>query len=70
MTGGAYGPEGGIIATIVIVLSTAYLLLTKKIRPTLRMEELLAAPSPLRTLDSRLTILPSPQEDKGAGGLR
>jgi membrane protease YdiL (CAAX protease family) len=43
LTGGAYGPEGGVIATIVILIATVYVGLAKHIRPAREMEELAVA---------------------------
>lgn len=46
LTGGAYGPEGSVIATGVIILATGYLLFSKSIYTTKEMRDLVFGPAP------------------------
>ncbi len=46
LTGGNYGPEGSLLATVVIVAGTVYLLLSKRIYVSKEMRELVFAPMP------------------------
>ena len=47
LTGGAYGPEGSLLATVVIVAATVYLLLSKRIYVSREMRELVFGPAPV-----------------------
>jgi hypothetical protein len=54
ITGGAFGPEGGILTTIALIACTWYILKSKD----------LLAPEGIVTLDSVEDLLPSPQVEK------
>ncbi len=45
LTGGGYGPEGGVLTTVVVVLATVYLLLSKSIYTSKEMEALVFGPT-------------------------
>ena len=46
LTGGNYGPEGGVLATAVVLLATVYVLLSKRIYISKEMRELVLSPVP------------------------
>ena len=62
LTGSAYGPEGGLLCTIVVVGAGLFLFLSPSIRMSGRMKELVYAPSP-HTAEPELHISP----DRGPG---
>jgi len=64
MTGGEYGPEGGIWATGAILVATGYLALTKSIYITEEMKSLVLAPVvPVRS-EPPISIFPAPPQDE------
>jgi hypothetical protein len=67
-TGTEYGPEGGLLASGVIVAATLYLLLSKRIYTTEEMKALVFDPVPSHGPDQPATILApaSPEESKRA----
>ena len=58
ITGGVFGPEGGMLATLALVLCTWYILKSN----------MLIAPEGIITLDSVEDVLPPRQEQPGDGG--
>jgi len=56
LTGGDYGPEGGLLATGAILLGTAYLSFTKSIYTTEEMKALVFAPVASPWHDPPITI--------------
>jgi hypothetical protein len=65
LTGGDYGPEGGLLATGGILVATVYLSFTKSIYTSEEMKALVFAPVPSRWADPPITIFPAPP-DEGA----
>ena len=64
VTGAAYGPEGGVLATVVIVIATVYLSFSKSIYTTEDMKALVHDPVPPHGTDQPITILAAnPKED-------
>jgi membrane protease YdiL (CAAX protease family) len=63
LTGGDYGPEGGLLATIAILLGTVYLALTKRIYTTEEMKALVFAPSPSWSPDPSIAIFSTSPEE-------
>ncbi len=63
ITGGAYGPEGGLVATVVIVIATAYLALSKSIFAAEEMKALVATPLPSGASNEAISILPAPPQE-------
>jgi hypothetical protein len=57
ITGAEYGPEGGVLATVVIVLATLYLSFSKCIYTTEEMKALVDGPIPPPEPDQSMTIL-------------
>jgi uncharacterized protein len=57
LTGGDFGPEGGVFATIALIASTWYILKTPLLKP----------PEGIITLDSVEDILPKPPGEGNAG---
>jgi len=68
LTGAEYGPEGGLLATGVIVAATLYLLLSKRIYTSEEMKALVIDPVPSHGPDRPATILApaSPEDSKRA----
>ncbi|MGA2986998.1 MAG: type II CAAX endopeptidase family protein [Terriglobia bacterium] len=64
LTGGDYGPEGGLLATGAILLVTVYLSFTKSIYTSEEMKALVLAPVTARSPDPPITIFPAPPEDE------
>ncbi len=64
LSGGAYGPEGSLLSTGVIILGTVYLLLSKRIYVSKEMRELVLAPVP-QPPNSRQP--PAPPDASGHG---
>jgi membrane protease YdiL (CAAX protease family) len=66
LTGAEYGPEGGLLATGVIVAATVYLSLSKRIYTSEEMKALVFDPVPSRGRDRPAAILApaSPEEQK------
>ena len=65
LTGGSYGPEGGLLVTLVVVVGTIYLLLSKRIYTSKEMEALVAGPSSLEQSEPAENVAPAdPEEDK------
>jgi membrane protease YdiL (CAAX protease family) len=60
MTGGAYGPEGSLLATGAILLGTAYLSLAKSIYTSEEMKKLVFAPVTSSWPDPPMTIFSTP----------
>ena len=60
LTGGNYGPEGGLLATAPILLGTAYLTFAKSIYTTEEMKALVFAPVALPRHDAPITIFSAP----------
>jgi len=63
LTGSAYGPEGGLICTIVVVAAGAFLFLSPRIRMSGKMRELVYGSSPYDAANPALHISP----DHGPG---
>jgi membrane protease YdiL (CAAX protease family) len=59
LTGGAYGPEGGLLATVAIVAGTLYVLFTKRIYLTEEMRHLVFGPPAPDVALSSLGLAPS-----------
>jgi hypothetical protein len=66
LTGGQYGPEGGLPAMGVILIATVYLSFTKSIYTSEEMKALVFAPATSKWPDAPVTIFSSPPE----GGAR
>jgi hypothetical protein len=64
LTGGDYGPEGGLLATGAILVMTVYLSFTKSIYTSEEMKALVLAPVTSRWPDPPITIFPAPPEDE------
>jgi len=64
LTGGDYGPEGGLLATGAILLVTVYLSFTTSIYTSEEMKALVLAPVTARSPDPPITIFPAPPEDE------
>jgi hypothetical protein len=62
LTGAEYGPEGGLLATGVIVAATLYLSLSKRIYMSEEMKALVFAPVESSWPDPPITIFPGPPE--------
>jgi hypothetical protein len=62
LTGGTYGPEGGLLATIAILLVTLYLLFTKSIYTSEEMKALVFAPVASTWPERPITIFSVPPE--------
>jgi membrane protease YdiL (CAAX protease family) len=60
LTGGAYGPEGGLLATGAILLGTAYLSLAKSIYTTEEMKALVLSPVASLWPDPLITVFSAP----------
>jgi hypothetical protein len=56
LTGGAYGPEGGLLATGVIAAATVYLSLSKRIYISKEMRTLVFGPTPAEAVAE--TVVP------------
>src|SRR5262249_52558781 len=69
LTGGAYGPEGGIFATGVILMATVYLVFTKRFQTTAAMQRILSTPLPTAGHESSLTILTVESADEDRIGI-
>ena len=67
--GGAYGPEGGLLATVVIVIATAYLARSKGIHASEEMKRLVATPLPSKAPNEAASIFPATSEKKESGGV-
>jgi hypothetical protein len=63
LTGGAYGPEGGLLAMGAVVLSIAYLLLAKSIYTTEAMKTLVFASGKSPWPEPPITIFPPPSKE-------
>jgi hypothetical protein len=63
LTGGPYGPEGGLLAMGAILVVTAYLLFTKSIYMSAEMKALVFAPKS-KWLDQPITIFSAPPEEE------
>lgn len=64
LTGAEYGPEGGLLATGVIVLATVYVMSSKGIYTTEEMNALVSGPPPLPKPDEPLSIFATAAEDE------
>jgi hypothetical protein len=64
LTGGQYGPEGGLPTMGVILIATVYLSLTKSIYTSEDMKTLIFAPVKSKWPDAPVTIFSSPPEDE------
>jgi uncharacterized protein len=60
LTGGAYGPEGGLVATVVMVIATVYLAFSKRIHASEEMKALVATPLPSTERDEAISIFTAP----------
>ena len=69
ITGGAYGPEGGLLATVVIVFATAYLAFSKGIHASEEMKRLVATPLLSNAPNNATSIFPATSEKKESGGV-
>jgi len=63
LTGSAYGPEGGLLCTLVVVGTGLFLFLSPRIRMSGRMKELVYGPSPYAGATTELHI----SSDRGPG---
>ena len=63
LTGAAYGPEGGLLCTLVVVGAGLFLFLSSRIRMSGRMKELVYGPSPYAGATTELHI----SSDRGPG---
>ena len=57
VTGGAYGPEGGVLATGVILATTFYLLASRRIYITEEMKKLVSGPSRIDAVETQVISL-------------
>ena len=64
LTGGDYGPEGGLMATILILLATVYVTFSKRIYMTEEMKVLVLGPPPVPNTDQPIAIFPAASEDE------
>ena len=64
MTGGQYGPEGSLIATLTILVGTAYLFLAKSIYTSGDMKALVSAPVRPSWPDPPITIFSDPNRNE------
>jgi hypothetical protein len=64
LTGAAYGPEGSLLATGIIVLAIAYLTVSKRIYMSEEMSALVSGPPPLPPPDQLITLFPAASEDE------
>ena len=64
MTGGEYGPEGGVLVTGAILLVTVYVSFTKSIYTSDKMKALVFGPAISRTPDPPITIFSAPFEEE------
>ena len=64
VTGAEYGPEGGMVATLVIVAATGYLLFSKRIYTSEEMKNLVLGPLPARGPDRILSILATSSQEE------
>jgi hypothetical protein len=64
LTGGDYGPEGGLMATLIILLATVYVTLSKRIYTSEEMNALVFGPPPRPKTDQPVTIFPAASEDE------
>jgi len=67
LTGGPYGPEGGLVATGAILIATAYLLRTKSIYTSEEMKALVFASAAPPWPDRPITIFSAPPEENASG---
>jgi hypothetical protein len=66
LTGAEYGPEGGLMATIIILLATLYVTLSKRIYTSEEMNALVSGPPPLPKTDQPVRIFPAASEDESS----
>jgi hypothetical protein len=66
LTGSAYGPEGGLLCTIVVVGAGIFLFLSPRVRMSGKMKELVYGPSPYTAATPELHI--SPERGPGEEG--
>src|SRR5208282_4309884 len=64
LTGGDYGPEGGLLATGAILIVTLYLSLTKRIYTSEEMKALVLAPVTSNWPDPPITIFSAPRAEE------
>lgn len=64
LTGGEYGPEGGLVATGAILAGTAYISLSKRIYTTEEMSALVFSPAKPGRPDPPITIFPDHPQDQ------
>ena len=64
LTGGDYGPEGGLLAMGAILIVTVYLSFTKSIYTSEEMKALVFAPVTSRWPEPPITIFPAPREEE------
>jgi CAAX protease family protein len=65
LSGGAYGPEGGLVAGVVIILGTGYLALTKSIYITQEMKELVSTAPQRPAGSAQAEADPLPETSRG-----
>jgi membrane protease YdiL (CAAX protease family) len=65
LTGGAYGPEGSLLAAVVFVAATVYLLLSKRIYVSREMRELVFGPIPVLSNEPEPASPPAPNAGEG-----
>jgi hypothetical protein len=64
LTGGPYGPEGGVLAMGAILVATVYLSCTKSIYTSEEMKALVFAPMTSRWAEAPSAIFPAPAQDE------
>jgi hypothetical protein len=69
LTGAAYGPEGGLLATGIIVAATAYLLLSKRIHISEEMRALVFGPASCKPAPQNVELFSPTSTDRGEGSL-
>jgi hypothetical protein len=69
LTGAAYGPEGGLLATGVIVAATAYLLLSERIHISEEMRALVFGPASCRPAPQNAEVSSPASDDEAEGSL-
>jgi uncharacterized protein len=60
LTGSSYGPEGGLLCTVAVVVVAIFLFLSSRIRMSGRMKELVYGPSPYAAAEAAVHIAPGP----------
>ncbi len=66
LSGGAYGPEGSLLSTVVILAATVYLLLSKRIYVSREMSELVFGPAPVPGTEPEAVSPAAPNSGEGS----